>query len=236
MLQTRPSALKCSSISLWLVLPWVIKVAPFKLFATFIAIAWSWRALVCWLPGDEGTHLLFLYTAQLPGALDQFVLGILLYKIILDSKYASITDWLSRHFIVTAAGCLLVGSVMLYIYRGHATYWNNGWMVIFFRTLIGGAALALILIATFWPWKAPRILSQPMDFFEKKSYGLYLWHLPVIISLQRSGVPAGLPFLAKTLVASTALATLSYYLFEKLWMHDAQQSPQKTPPRELPST
>jgi peptidoglycan/LPS O-acetylase OafA/YrhL len=205
-----------------LVLPWVIRATAFKLLATFIGIAWGWKALTFWLLSDHGTPLLFQYTTQLPGTLDEFVLGILLCKIMLDPKYSNIAEWLARHFIVIAAGSFLIAYVMLCIYREHAFYWDNGWMVVFFRTLIGITALAAILTATFWPWKAPRILSQPIDFLGKISYGLYLWHLPVILSLKRSGVPAGLPFLVKTLLATIVLATLSYYLFEKLWMRDAR--------------
>lgn len=209
-----------------LILPWIIKTSALTLIATFFSIAWAWRAAVFGLLGDQGTSLLFQYTTQLPGTLDQFALGILLCKIMLDPRYGHIAEWMKRHFAIVILGSLVTGIIMFSIYMKHASYWQNLWMVIFFRTLIGATACTLVLNATLWPWKAPRIFSIAMDFLGKISYGVYLWHLLVILSLKRLGVDPGIPFLVKTLLATTILATLSYYLFEKSWMRGARLQPQ----------
>ncbi|HUX62984.1 acyltransferase [Sulfuricella sp.] len=209
-----------------LVLPWIVRTSALVLIATFFTIAWAWRAAVFGLLGDQGAFLLFQYTTQLPGTLDQFVLGILLCKIMLDPKYVSVAEWIKQHYAIVILGGLVTGIVMFSIYINHADYWPNNWMVIFFRTLIGAAACAIILSATLWPWKVPRIMSRPLDFLGEISYGIYLWHLPVIFSLKRLGVGPGFPFLVWTLFVTIILATLSYYLFERSWMRSARLKPQ----------
>jgi peptidoglycan/LPS O-acetylase OafA/YrhL len=207
-----------------LILPWIIRANIFVLAASFFTVAWLWRATVFGLLHDQGTYLLFQYTTQLPGTLDQFVLGILLCKIMLDPQYVSVAKWIKRHYAIVIFGGLVTAVVMFSIYKTHADYWPNSWMVIFFRTMIGAAACAIVLSATIWPWKAPRIISRPLDFLGKISYGLYLWHLPVILSLKRLGVDAGFPFLVRAIFVTIILATLSYYLFEKSWMRNARSN------------
>lgn len=207
-------------------LPWIVRTSALKLIVIFFTIAWAWRAAVVGLLGDQGTTLLFQYSTQLPGTLDQFVLGILLCKIMLDPKYVSVAEWIKRHYAIVILGSFVTGTVMFTIYKNYGDYWPYSWMVIFFRTLIGAAACAIVVSAIFWPWKAPRIISRPMDFLGEISYGIYLWHLPVILSLKRLGVGTGFPFLARTLLVTIILATLSYYLFEKAWMRSARLKPQ----------
>lgn len=209
-----------------LILPWMVRTSALILVVTFFTVAWTWRAACFGMQGDQGANLVFQYTTQLPGTLDQFVLGILLCKIMLDPKYVRVSEWFKRNYVITAVGSLVTCIVMFSIYRNYASYWDNGYMVIFFRTLIGATACSVVLSATLCPWKAPRIMSRPMDFLGEISYGIYLWHLPVILSLKRLGVGAGFPFLARTLAVTIILATLSYYLFEKAWMRSARLKPQ----------
>lgn len=213
-----------------LVLPWIVRTNALVMVATFFTIAWAWRAAVFGLLGDGAPPLLlFQYSTQLPGTLDEFVLGMLLCKIMLDPEYASAAQWIKRHYAMVIAGGLVTGIVMFSIFRNHGDYWPHSWMVIFFRTLIGATGCAIVLGAILWPWKAPRIMSRSVDFLGEISYGIYLWHLPVILSLKRLGIGAGFPFLARTMLVTVILATLSYYLFEKTWMQSARLQQQDLP-------
>ena len=112
-----------------LVLPWIIRTRALVLIAMCFTLAWAWRAAAFGLLDDQGTNLLFQYTTQLPGTLDQFVLGILLCKIMCDSEYARIAEWLKRHHAIVILGGILVSVVMLSIYTSFSGYSQNPWMV-----------------------------------------------------------------------------------------------------------
>lgn len=204
------------------VLPWIIRAGILKLAVVFIGISWTWRVIVYLLLEDKGSFALFQYTTQLPGALDQFALGILLCKLVVDRRYADTMDAIRRRPAAVLAGGVLTCALVLTVFKANAVYWNNPWMVVFFRTAIGAAALALLLIAITWPWRAPSLVSRPLDFLGEISYGLYLWHLPVILSLQKQGTGGGALFLAKALLATGFLATVSYFVFERHWMRSAR--------------
>ena len=210
---------------IYCVLPWIIRASLLKLAAAFFAIAWTWRLLVFLLLSEHDAFAIFQYTTQLPGTLDQFGLGVLLCKIVVDPRYAGVALWLKNHPVMVLLGSILCCSLMLTVFKANARYWDIPWMVVFFRTAIGAAALALLLVAMTWPWRAPRLFARPLDFLGEISYGLYLWHLPVILSLQRLDGDGTGVFLAKTVVATTLLATLSYFVFERHWMRSVRQEP-----------
>lgn len=204
------------------ILPWIMRASILKLIAVFCGIAWLWRAFVYLLLADHGALTLFQYTTQLPGVLDQFGLGIILCKLVVDRRYADIAATLRKWPGLVLLGSILCCAAMLTVFKANAVYWNNPWMVIFFRTAIGIAALALLLVAMAWPWRAPQILSRPLDFLGEISYGLYLWHLPVILSLQRQNSSEGIVFLAKAILVTILLASLSYFVFERHWMRSVR--------------
>ena len=56
--------------------------------------------------------------------------------------------------------------------------------------------------------------SSPMRFLGRISYALYLWNLPVMVTLRLPGVPWILADLIRTAVAIGA-ATASWYLVER---------------------
>lgn len=210
---------------IYCILPWIIRTSLLKIAAVFIVTAWAWRFAVFLVLSEYGAFALFQYTTQLPGTLDQFGLGVLLCKIVVDPRYARIALSLRNHPVMVLLGSILCCSLMLTVFKANAGYWDSPWMVTFFRTAIGAAALALILVAMTWRWRVPRLFARPLDFLGEISYGLYLWHLPVILSLQRlDGGGAGV-FLAKTVLATTLLATLSYFVFERHWMRNVRQEP-----------
>jgi peptidoglycan/LPS O-acetylase OafA/YrhL len=215
-----------------LLLPWIVKVRLTTLLAVFFAIAWAWRGAVFLALDGRGPILLFHYSSQLPGTLDEFAVGIVLCKVMLDSRHVDVKNWLLHHPIHVQLISLAILTLMFFVFWKYSGYWQYGMMVALFRSLIAIAACAVVLSAITWPWAAPRWLSAPLDFSGKISYGIYLWHLPVILSLQHAGMQAGVPFLVRTVVVTIFLATVSYYLFEKLWMADARRETRTVSPQE----
>jgi peptidoglycan/LPS O-acetylase OafA/YrhL len=81
------------------------------------------------------------------------------------------------------------------------------------------AVASAFLIWSLIAGSAPRFLratmeSSPMRFLGRISYALYLWNLPVLVTLRLHGVPWILADLIRTAVAVGA-ATASYYLVER---------------------
>ena len=206
-----------------ILLPWIVRVSLPKLLATFFAIAWAWRLAMYFFFRECDVNTLFQYTTQLPGMLDEFALGIVLCKIVVDSRYKKVAGFFANHPVTISLVGVAYCAVMLNVFMANAIYWNNAWMVICFRTAIGVAGFALLIIVMNWPWRVPCLFSRPFDFIGEISYGLYLWHLPVILSLQRTDSFGGVVFLAKTVLATTLLATLSYFIFERQWMRNVRK-------------
>lgn len=203
-------------------LPWIIRAKPWILILSLFLVAWAWRALVFLIFEKQGAGVLFHYSTQLPGMLDEFALGMLIAKMLLDESCRHIGVWIRRQWLPTSVAAALIVVVMLSLFWPNAEYWNSLVMVAMFRSMIGLAACAAILCAITWPFRVPRFLSYPLDFFGRISYGLYLWHLLVILSLNRLGVPPGVPYLIKAVVVTAILATASFHLFEKPWMQRAR--------------
>jgi peptidoglycan/LPS O-acetylase OafA/YrhL len=98
----------------------------------------------------------------------------------------------------------------------------TAWQHITKHVLEGGTALFLMLpLMLGSPSIISRLLGNPVSrFFGEISYGVYLWHLPMVIYLQRVlhlGIFQGhyLELFLLTAVSSTVLGALSWYLLER---------------------
>jgi peptidoglycan/LPS O-acetylase OafA/YrhL len=89
-------------------------------------------------------------------------------------------------------------------------------MVVFWRTGLALAFGALVLFASELPDLTRFPLLRPLDYLGEVSYGLYLWHLPVILTL-RGRWPALPPatFLALTVAIVITLAATTWHFLER---------------------
>ncbi len=184
-----------------------------------LPVAWAWRywALQTFpIEPDLGPYRLFWASTQLPGTLDQFAMGILLARFI---RAGGPDRWLPsgpllRALGLTAAATLMV-TLMLVLFWPRATFWDYPSMVLFWRTF-AAATFAVVLLATCalgFRWLV--WLTTPLRYLGTISYGIYLWHLPVLLSVQRIEGMGGEKALIYVALITCVFAAGSWHLFEK---------------------
>lgn len=154
---------------------------------------------------------------QLIGHLDAFLMGTAIALASRDGthflhKYLQPS---TRSALIWFAVAVLSGVLAWHIFWPHSYYWHSALMVIGWRSLLALTFALFLLAAITLPARKWLVRAlAPLLYTGKISYGIYLWHLPVIHAFKRTGLPAGR--MATLAVLSTLLlATFSWYFFEK---------------------
>ncbi len=195
-----------------LLAPWLAKAKPSLLIAIALPVALAWR-YYCFTQVDPAdpwrNYHLITHSAQLPGRIDEFAFGMVL-AIFLRKFPPTCIRWRTVWIFV-----LLLFSV-LFLYTADSRLLNaipQGARFALVNTQLGIAFSALVLAACMITSTTVVTLAAPLRYLGKISYGIYLWHLPVIMLLKGHHLEP-LSFYAFTLVGAISLATLSWYLFE----------------------
>jgi len=106
--------------------------------------------------------------------------------------------------VVVAAAGVLRGSAAL-TYRG-------GFLVV----ALGAAALVAAVVTVPGGWPARALSARPLVWIGSVSYGIYLWHFPVVVALDagRTGLHGTALLVVRTAV-TVAVAAASFYLVER---------------------
>ncbi len=204
-----------------LLCPWLSRIEPALILLGGVGLAWTARWVGFWCTyASRDTFRSFIFTSQVPCMADEFAVGIVLARSFLDGTLARLRqrwrhgDWaLTAGAVVSGALCL---TIAMKLYWPHAGYWDDVYMVTLWRTTIaisfGFVVASFSLLPDLTRWR----LLKPLDYLGDISYGIYLWHLLVILSLKRL-LPADAHrfFLTSTLVVTVALAATSWHLLEK---------------------
>jgi len=205
-------------LAIMLAAPWLARINPWRLLLYALAVAMLWRfaTTLVLVPGVARPIIQFIYSTQLPGVIDEFALGIAL-ALILHRNSSLIAHWLKpswRHF----GAWLLLAFVLLglAIRLDQAfVFWDLRAMIVAWRPLLGAGFTALLGAAITFPLASHRLLA-PLRYLGDISYGIYLWHLLVLISLiQRVPQLAGMWLMTYTVLGTLALASLTWHLLEK---------------------
>ncbi len=201
-----------------LAVPLLSRVDVRWLLAGGIVVAWSFRALAYFGLRHLGDpNVTFVYATQVPAMLDAFAIGICLARLHLDGTIRRWTEHHRARVLSATATCFVVTAALAWnSYWAEADYWGNGWMVVFWRTALALTFGALVLGATMIPDLTRLRPLAPLNYLGEISYGIYLWHLPVILSLKRSAVAAdpGV-MLGLALALVIMLSALTWHLFER---------------------
>lgn len=199
--------------------PWLARAWGLKSLVMAFAVAALFRyAVTLWLvPGQAAVSLLFIYTTQLPGVIEHFALGmtlaLALWKAprLLARRLAP--TW-SNWTVWTAMAVLLFALVMQLLWSQEHVYWSRTKMIVALPTLLALGCAALLGSAISYPAPQHRAL-QPLRYLGRVSYGLYLWHMPVLL-LVMAQVPQlqGSALLVVVVLCTLLLSAASWHLVE----------------------
>jgi peptidoglycan/LPS O-acetylase OafA/YrhL len=204
-----------------LVAPWIGSGRVWQIALTLVGITWAWRFGSWYLmdPKDaDRAFALWRVATQLPGMLDEFAAGLLLARFVRSEPGRRFVDAAAarkRLLLPVAGSCALVLWPIFTLYWDYSAFWFFPAMVTFFRTPLAIAWALLLLIACtlngdFW-----LRITRPLRYLGTISYGIYLWHLPVVLSLKRINGLSPSNALALTIGLAIVFAAISWHFFEK---------------------
>lgn len=197
--------------------PWLRSVRWWRLALTFLAIAWAWRWGSWWLLHAGPPDRPYMAQTQLPGMLDEFAIGLLLARFVRAPR--------GRHALARARASLrlrcgllvVVALAWCAVFQLHQSfdYWEQPAMAVFFRTALGGCTAALLVVLCAWPIAATHPVARLAGYLGKLSYGIYLWHLPVLFLLGQHTRLEPAVALAVALPTTMLLAACTWHLVEQ---------------------
>lgn len=195
--------------------PWLARTAGWKVFAiwTSIAIAWRYGTTLAFPPGASQPIIQFIYASQLPGVLDEFVFGIGIAKLL----HANALQFTWRRFISWGLAAITILSLAWMTVGTEAHYWQTSTNIVLWRTLVCAGFAALLACVVMLPVSGGWV-TRPLRYLGEISYGIYLWHIPVLLTLLEKTPWQGSRLLGATMVCTIILASLSWHGFENLWL------------------
>jgi peptidoglycan/LPS O-acetylase OafA/YrhL len=210
-----------------LIAPWLAKARPWKIALLFVSVAWAWRwgAFAMLIPGSLDKA--YMAQTQLPGMLDEFAIGLLLARFVRADAGRRFLDRLRndvRMRWVLAGAAALCWWALFDVFNAH-DYWAEAPMAVFFRTALASCAALVLLLLCAWPMPKMRAAVAVPLYLGKVSYGIYLWHVPVLFFLgAHTRLEPALAF-AVALPATVGMAALTWHFVEKPFTAGARWLP-----------
>lgn len=223
-----PGSMVAPINGVWWTLP--IELGFYVLLPALVLLArqigWGWLAIIvlaltlAWRFAVFSSHELDNYLPILPlldflpGSLNSFVLGALV------SQLPAIT-----HRGMYAVGLLMAASLLLALQYWQLSlnhvYWNGHWILVVWVPLTA-IAIAAVVYFSIRPQGPLRLLAtRPLVWLGEISFGLYLWHLPLLLLFRQQWPDYGaepyqsLLLLASLLIGTVVLAAASFYAVER---------------------
>jgi peptidoglycan/LPS O-acetylase OafA/YrhL len=198
--------------------PWLVRIRARTALLVLVSIALVYRVVVFHIPmsGDNLTHKRFIFLTQLPGTLDAFGIGIALAIAVARGpewvKRCLTPGW--RSFLPLATLAALAFTATMSVFWRYGTCWDLLGMATLWRTMLAVSFGLVLAAAITFPLAAAKAFA-PIRYLGEVSYGIYLWHMMVLDTLDpMRGMDDG-RLLAWTIVGAVTLASLSYHMLEK---------------------
>jgi peptidoglycan/LPS O-acetylase OafA/YrhL len=150
-----------------------------------------------------------------PGALDEFGFGIMLAMALYRDRDGRLRRLLHSTRWLWPCVAAVLATITMKLFWREAAFWENWALVVLWRTLLAATMFLVVVSACAIndPWFIK--LTAPLRYLGTISYGIYLWHALVGMSLK--------PYLAGdperacrwTVGLTFLLAVLSWHLVEK---------------------
>lgn len=200
------------------------------LFALATALAYRYLVFHLYAP-IPGSNLAWA-SNQLPGTLDQFVLGSLAAAVLRWHPAIHAANERSRGRLSDVLALLGLAGIVAMIYAVDAVFdifWQGHWLLYGWYS-ITAIFIALLVVATGLSGRLTRwAFENPVSvFLGIVSYSIYLWHHPIGLALASlmDARAAGLwLFCLVAIPAIVAVSALSYVLVERPFLHRRSTRP-----------
>lgn len=211
----------------------VHKKAPLFTFLLLVGTGVGWRLWIA-LDGDPlrtlyfgdttldpGIQSLFL-ARQFIGALPVFALGIGIRWLVLRGRFGWVDRVLPQQIAVWPILALLVPSIAVLSLVEQASNFRNPWLFATYDVIVVALMLPALIVAA----RPDSLKASPFrmiaTWLGERSYSIYLWHFPIILTIYERGPLEALPAptgywwrLPSILVITLIVAAFSYATVEK---------------------
>ena len=145
--------------------------------------------------------------------LDEFIVGLILARFVISPNFKKLTQLtLPKKICISALLILTIYFSQIF----YIEYVTLDYKIIFYRTILALNCASIILIFTMIEIKGlTRKLLSPLYYLGTISYGIYLWHVPVMVSLERLYPIPQTYFMALCIFVTIIFSSISWHFFEK---------------------
>lgn len=197
-------------------IPWLINQRVWKVVLCCVLLSWAYRYVttLVWPPGETPPIIQMIYATQLPGTLDNFVMGIALALVKIHHPNHKWLIQNGRNCAIWFITAMVISALWWGVFLPKKHYWIYPDMIIFWRTLLAVASGAWLLAIVTCPQQRSWF-TWPLRYLGRISYGIYLWHMPILLALKNVFASNQLLLLTWVLFATLLMSSLSWHAFEK---------------------